>query len=129
MGRAGCGGVKTVTLAGEFSYERVEAAPPAAEELAAYAGRYYSPELDVEWTIEAGDCDLRVRRHKYVDSRMAPVFCDVFRDDRQPIMGYPTSCLVVFQRDARGAVAGLRVSGSRVRHMWLVKWVERKNPL
>jgi hypothetical protein len=110
-------GMKTVTSSGEYGYDRVETASPTPDELAAYAGRYYSPELDVYWTIESGDTHLIAKRRKYVDSRLTPLFSDAFSDDWLPLMGYPTTYLVVFERDAEGATTGLRVSGTRVRNL------------
>jgi hypothetical protein len=38
-----------------------------------------------------------------------------------PIMGYPTTHLVLFERDAAGAITGLRVSGTRVRNLRFVR--------
>ena len=114
-------GMKTITSSGEYPYDRVETVAPTPEQLAEYAGRYYSPELDIYWTIEAGDDHLVAKRRKYVDSRLTPVFTDVFSDDWTPLMGYPTTYLVVFERDEGGAIAGLRVSGTRVRNLQFTK--------
>jgi hypothetical protein len=77
--------------------------------------------LDLFWTIEAGDSHLTARRRKYVDSKLTPIFAHAFRDDWSPIMGYPATYLVVFDLDERGAVTGLRVSGTRVRNLRFVK--------
>jgi CubicO group peptidase (beta-lactamase class C family) len=114
-------GMKTITSSGEYGYDRVETVAPTAAQLAQYAGRYYSPELDVYWTLVAGDDHLVAKRRKYVDSKLSPVFVDAFSDDWQPIMGYPTTYLVVFERGEQGAVIGLRVSGTRVRHLEFVR--------
>jgi hypothetical protein len=86
-----------------------------------YAGRYYSPELDIYWTLVAEADHLIAKRRKYVDSKLTPLFTDTFSDDWEPLMGYPTTYLVVFERDQRGAITGLRVSGSRVRHLRFIK--------
>jgi CubicO group peptidase (beta-lactamase class C family) len=110
-------GLKLVSPPDEYAYDRVERLSPGAAELAAYTGRYYSSELDLYWTIEAGDDHLVAKRRKYVDSKLMPLFTDAFSDDWEPIMGYPTTYLVVFQRGASGAVTGLRVSGTRVRNL------------
>ena len=113
--------MKTITSSGEYGYDRVEAVAPTLEQLAGYAGRYYSPELDIYWTIEAGDDHLIAKRRKYLDSRLTPVFADGFSDDWTPLMGYPTTYLVVFERDQAGVVNGLRVSGTRVRNLRFTK--------
>jgi len=46
--------MRTLTTSGEYGYDRVETVSPSPGDLAHYAGRYYSPELDVYWTIVAG---------------------------------------------------------------------------
>ena len=94
---------------------------PTPERLAQYAGRYYSPELDIYWTIEAGDEHLVAKRRKYVDSQLTPVFTDAFSDDWTPLMGYPTTYLIVFERDSQGKITGLRVSGTRVRNLQFIQ--------
>jgi CubicO group peptidase (beta-lactamase class C family) len=113
--------MKTITSSGEYSYDRVETVMPTPEQLAEYAGRYYSAELDLTWTVEADQDHLIAKRRKYVDSKLTPVFTDAFSDDWTPLMGYPTTYLVVFERDEGGAIAGLRVSGTRVRNLQFTK--------
>lgn len=117
----GVTGLKTITTSGEYGYDRVETTSPAPDELADYAGRYYSPELDVYWKIEANPDHLVAKRRKYVDSKLTPLFADTFSDDWLPLMGYPTTYLVAFERDASGTVTGLRVSGTRVRNLAFTK--------
>jgi CubicO group peptidase (beta-lactamase class C family) len=113
--------LRTITPSGIYEYDRVERVAPTPDDLALYAGRYYSPELDIYWTIEAGDGCLVAKRRKYVDSKLTPLFVDGFSDDWLPIMGFPTTYLVVFERDEHDAIAGLRVSGSRVRNLRFVR--------
>ncbi len=113
--------MKTITSSGEYGYDRVETVSPTAGDLAQYAGRYYSPELDIYWTIEAGDDHLVAKRRKYINSVLTPLFADAFSDDWLPLMDYPTTYLVVFERDDQGAIAGLRVSGTRVRNLWFAR--------
>ena len=110
-------GMKTVTSSGEYGYARVEPVTPEDIDLAAYAGRYTSPELDITWTIVPGDDCLTVRRRKYVDSHPTPLFNDAFRDDWAPLLGYPRTYLIRFTRDAHGAIEGLTVSGDGVRNL------------
>lgn len=114
-------GLTTITLSGEYGYDRVETIEPGPEDLAQYGGRYYSPELDIYWTVATEDDNVVVRRRKYVDSKLTPLFVDAFSDDWEPLLGYPTTYLIVFERDARDTVTGLRVSGTRVRNLRFVK--------
>jgi hypothetical protein len=113
--------VKSITPSGEYSYDRVETVSPTADDLADYAGRYYCPELDIYWTLVASEDHLVARRRKYVDSRLTPLFADAFSDDWLPLMGYPTTYLVVFERDDCGSITSLRVSGTRVRNLAFVR--------
>ncbi len=113
--------MKTITPSGDYGYHRVDATSPSSVELAQVAGRYYSPELDITWRLEAADDHLVARRRKYVDSTLTPLFKDAFSDDWLPIMGYPTTYTVVVERDQQDAVIGFRVSGTRVRKLRFVK--------
>jgi len=119
-------GMKTVSGADEYAYDRVEAVSPTPDTLAQYAGCYYSPELDIYWTLETGDGFLIGKRRKYTDSKLTPVFVDAFSDDWEPLMGYPTTYFVVFERDEGGLVTGLRVSGTRVRNLRFARQEARK---
>jgi hypothetical protein len=109
--------VKTISSSGEICYDRVETVILTPEELAEYAGRYYSPELDIYWTLAVAEDHLVASRRKYPPSKLTPLFRDTFSDDWEPLMGYPTIYTVIFERNKRGTVNGLRVSGSRVRHI------------
>jgi len=113
----GVANMKTITSSGEYRYERVEPVAPTHDDLLAYAGRYYSSELDVYWTFSPGDGNLIAHRRKYVDSQLKPLFKDTFRDDWSPLMGYPTTYIVRFTRNDLGAIVGLRVSGNGVRNI------------
>lgn len=117
--------VRTIVSSGVYDYDRVETVDVTPEGLADYAGRYYSPEIDVYWRIRAGDSHLIAGRRKYVDSRLSPLFTDAFKDDWLPIVGYPTGYLVVFERDESGSVSGLRVSGTRVRNLKFLRQDDR----
>ena len=109
--------MKTITSSGEYGYDRVETYAPTPDELAQYAGCYYSPELDITWTLIIENDHLVAQRRKYVDSKLSPLFRDAFSDDWGPLMGYPTAYLVVFERDAHDAITALRVSGACVRNL------------
>jgi CubicO group peptidase (beta-lactamase class C family) len=60
------------------SFVRFTRARPTARELAAYAGAYYSDELDVRWTIAADSAGLIARIPGGDTLRLAPTVRDVF---------------------------------------------------
>jgi hypothetical protein len=109
--------IKTITSSGEYGYDRVAPCAPTPDELVQYVGRYYSPELDITWTLIIEEDHLVAQRRKYVDSKLSTLFRDAFSDDWGPLMGYPSAYLVVFERDAHDAVTGLLVSGACVRNL------------
>ncbi len=118
----GCvAGMKTMTASEEYVYDRVETVSPTPNELAGYAGRFYSPELDIYWTFAARNDHLVAQRRKYVDSKLTPLFRDTFSDDWEPLMDYPTTYLVSFERDENDKITGLRVSGTRIRNLKFIK--------
>jgi CubicO group peptidase (beta-lactamase class C family) len=108
-----------VTVASEQAlfYERVEPLPDGAIGLEEFTGRYESTELGVVWRIAVDGDRLRVKRHKYVDTLMRPMFADTFVDDWTPVIEFPWEYLVEFER-TEGRVAGLRVSGQSARGLW-----------
>ncbi len=85
-------------------YSRELAASPSAEELAAYAGSYYSDDLAVGYTfrVEAGRLVLWNRKLGRIP--LAPTFADGF---------YARGWYFTFRRDDAGAVSGFTVSTSR----------------
>jgi hypothetical protein len=113
--------MQVVTTSGVYGYDRVEPFVPQPGELDVYAGRYTSPELDVTWTLTVEGDYLVAHRRKYVDSVLTPLFRDTFSDDWTPLMGFPFGYGIAFERDAAGAVTGLRVSGTGVRHLHFVR--------
>lgn len=94
-----------VTLANRFT-----PATPGNAELQAYAGTFYSQELDVTWPILVEDGRLAVRSeaHKFVPKTetLAPAMVDAFS-------GEPG--FLRFIRDASGKVTGFDLSSSRMR--------------
>lgn len=85
-------------------YVRVAPAAPSGAELAAYAGDYYSPELDATWRVLVEGDSLRVRS-RTVDRRLEPAMADAFTGQG----------LLRFLRDGRRRVTGFDLSVSRVR--------------
>ncbi|MFN2302992.1 MAG: serine hydrolase domain-containing protein, partial [Anaerolineales bacterium] len=117
-------GMKTITSSGDYIYKLVETAPETPNALTEFEGQYYSPELEIDWILSVAANHLIAKRRKYPDSQLTVLFQDTFRDDWEPLMGYPTTYLVCFVRDEEGKVIGLRVSGDRVRNIYFVKQTE-----
>jgi len=113
------GTMQIASSVSDYTYKRVEAAALNAGELEEYAGRYYSPELDVHWTIVLEGGRLAVKRHKYNDSYLTPLFTDGFNDDWSSIVGYPVNYFIMFERD--GGVTGFAVSEDRMRRVRFVR--------
>lgn len=102
--------------------ESPPAAPPAEAEpvamaldqLQAYAGSYYSEELDVTYRITAHDGGLTVVRPRLVDLALVPVGAEAFSEKGL----YPQKVRFVREGDA---VTGLLVDWGRVRDVRFVK--------
>ncbi|HUG38893.1 MAG TPA: serine hydrolase [Longimicrobiales bacterium] len=91
--------------------EVLERWTPDATELAAYAGRYYSPELETAYTIAMVDGALVARHRRHGDIPLTPTERDTFRARRWFLDQ------VTFERDRAGAVTGMRGSAGRVRDL------------
>ena len=87
-------------------YEPVATVSPAPEQLAAYAGTYWSDELDTRFTVAVHDGALVARTRLGEETRLAPVFADAFTSP---------AGTVIFSRDARGRVSGFGIWAGRVR--------------
>ena len=94
--------------------EWVAVAPfePKPADLEAYAGRYYSEEIDTTYTlsVEAGKLTVRFRPAQRFE--LAPVYTDAFESEGD---------VVRFTRDGSGRVDGFLVSSGRVRRLRFVR--------
>ena len=88
-------------------FERYEEASPSAGDLAAFAGTYYSPELDHTQVLAVEDGAL-VARRKEEDMALAPALADVFVEGGVSLF---------FERDRKGRVTGYRLNAGRVRNL------------
>ncbi len=91
-----------------LTWRFMAAAPwtPTAAQLAALAGRYRTPEVDVVLTVAVQDGALTLTPRAGATRRLAPAWPDAFT------VGGET---VWFTRDAKGRVTALHIGGSR---MW-----------
>jgi hypothetical protein len=86
-------------------YAQVPEWKPSADDLAAFAGRYYSEELGTEYRFEVVDGRLGFRHRKLPDGVLDPTFENAFTLRGRTL---------VFERGADGRVAGFRMSDGRV---------------
>ena len=97
-------------------YARVEPAVTTPQAMAEYAGRYYSQELDVTYTLTVRDSTLTLERPRYAPSVLKPLWRDDFLE---PYPGADTR----FERDPGGRVVGFRITDVEggVRGLWFAR--------
>lgn len=93
-------------------WEAVPAFAPKPEELAAYAGAYYSEEIDTTYTLYVEEGKLKVRYRPAQRFTLAPLYPDAFGEGGD---------VMRFTRDASGRVDGFLVYAGRVRHLRFVR--------
>ena len=93
-------------------WEAVPAFAPKPAELEAYAGVYYSEEIDTTYTVYAEGGKLKVRFRPAQRFELAPAYADAFEEDGD---------VMRFTRDASGRVDGFLVYAGRVRHLRFVR--------
>ena len=113
------------TGASRTRYTWAESVTPTPDYLRAYTGRYYSPELDVYWTITLDGDKLVVQRKRQGRSPLTPIIADVFSDGWiGPILHSAAKPMALaFERDANDAVSGFHISdsGGRVCNLAFIK--------
>jgi len=88
---------------------RVADTRPSVAAMHALEGRYFSPELDVTWTLVVRDGRLVLERHRMDAASLSPVFGTVFQTD--------DGFVLAFRRLSRGRSAVLEVSTERARRI------------
>jgi hypothetical protein len=86
--------------------------PPSTTDIARVAGTYYSPELDVTWSLAVSNGGLVLRQPRYPGSKLEARGADAFRS--------PGMTLHV-ERDQQGGVSGFSISAGRVRDIRFVR--------
>lgn len=90
-------------------FEPIEAAPPTPQQLAEYAGSYFSEELDTKYTLAVEENQLAIRGKSGSLRKSQATFRDAF------ITGEGVQ--FEFQRDGNGRIAGFAVQAGRVRNI------------
>ena len=90
---------------------RIDPTPLTPEQLADYAGAYYSPELDTTYDVSHEDGGLVATHRRHGRIPLARTRGDAFRSDNYD---FP---VVAFVRDDESAVTGFRLTGNRVRRL------------
>jgi len=90
---------------------RVAPFHPSPAELAAFAGEYYSPEAATTYTLRVREGKLVAEHPRNEPITLTPALPNTFRGNAW-FFGE-----VHFEKNSAGAVTGLTVSGSRVRHL------------
>lgn len=93
-----------------------------AADLAAYAGDYFSPELETLYRVEVAGDRLVARHVRHGDMVLTPADRDLFRGEQWFLSR------VGFTRDESGAVDGFRATGSRVRDLRFVRLADHALP-
>jgi CubicO group peptidase (beta-lactamase class C family) len=102
------------TMGGEETvYLAVAPFEVGIEDLAEYAGAYYSDELDVTYQVVQEGEGLLLRRRKFTDYALEPALRDAFR--------YRDANTLTFDRDEGGAITGFRLSSPRVWNLWFAR--------
>jgi len=108
----------TLHQAADLALRRLADWSPSAEELAAFAGRYFSPELETLWTLAIEDGALQARHRRLED----PV--NLRPKEKDSFSGRPPLVDVRFVRTDDGKPAGFYASFTRTKDVWF----ERMTP-
>lgn len=104
----------SVVQGGRTVYTKFEPFQPTAAELAALAGDYRSPELDITWSLCVEDGELYIRSLWSERLHLAPLTADRF-GGQWPMHD------VRIERNSRGQAVALLVSSVRARNVRLVR--------
>ena len=105
----------------EFLYTQRPKVTPTVDELEKYAGRYYSPELDVFYHFVMKEGQLHLRQTKRGTTPVIPTFADAFVGNFYPGLTTGTGLTMLFERDDSGQITGFTVSFGRVKRLMFVK--------
>ena len=110
--RDGAGKVTSVMVvldADTTVYDRSTPPPSTAVDLAGYTGSYYSPELDVAYTLRAADSTLMLQVPGQAEAAL-------LRTSRDSFAG-PMGTAIRFNRSKANRIDGFLLFGGRVRNL------------
>lgn len=110
------------TASGELAGPRMETVQLGPEELDAYTGVYYSPELETLYRITVEEDGLLARHKRHGDLPLEAAGPDAFTGPRWFFRK------LEFSRDDAGEIEGFRLSGGRVRNLRFVRLGEGALP-
>lgn len=106
-------GATLIRSDGEVTLHRVDPWRPSPAELARFAGRYESPELETIYAISVADSQLVARHRWHGKMPLAPIGEDAFRAE--------SGLRLEFERNQVGLVTGFYASLGRTRDVWFGK--------
>lgn len=106
----------------DFTAERIDGAPAAADQLNEFAGDYYSNELGTTYTLVVQNGKLIAQHRRHDDIALTPTEKDRFHGDAW-WFGQ-----VSFRRGDHQEITGFRLTGGRVRNMWFER-LPRSSPM
>ncbi len=83
------------------------------DELAAYAGVYYCPELETVYRISVQEGGLVADHRRHSGLKLKALEKDIFEDTAGPLGK------IRFIRDVKGAVSGMRITSGGVMDLWM----------
>ncbi len=104
----------------EIEYAFAEKTPLTEEDLLAYAGHYYSPELDSHYVVRVKKDRLWVSFKKHGEFPLQSTIRDGFSLDMSALVGAPYSLSVMFAWQD-GAVCGFKMSSGRAKNVEMVR--------
>jgi len=103
-------------------YQHMPTVSLSATDLQAYAGTYYSRELDISFYVLVEDDQIYVRRRKHGTTQLLPAFADAFTGNIYPSDAFGEGRLsFIFYRGEDNEILGFDVSGGRVRHIRFIR--------
>jgi hypothetical protein len=95
--------------------EKFDTSARTDQQLTAYTGTYYCPELDCNYRIALKDHHLFLSNAKYNDSPLRLYGDDHLHDD----FWWMSNLTII--RDSKHKIKGFEVNSGRVRHLWFKK--------